>query len=82
MERAFARANVTIACDGDDPDQLFGFVVHELVAMVHWVYVKAPFRRMGIARKMLEPIEGHITLRWPTKHLGRPATWDPFAFEE
>lgn len=83
MDRAFARAEVALICDESDPDELFGFVVYE-PGKLHWVYTKGPFRRLGMARRLLDYAfsDGPITARWRTENIGRPATWDPFAFED
>ena len=43
---------VWVACNPDDPDQIFGYLVGE-PRVLHYIYVKAPFRRNGIARKLV-----------------------------
>ena len=82
MDRAFARADVSLLCDAAAPDGLFGFIVYE-PGKLHWIYVKGPFRRLGKARELLDFAFGdaQITTRWRTERLGRPAVWDPFAFD-
>jgi len=53
MDRSGSRT--IIACNAGDPNQLHGFVTFDLDTgtdppVVHYLYVKAPFRRWGIAR--------------------------------
>jgi len=48
---------VIMACNVDDPDQIFGYVVLEAVGeakLLHYVYVKYPNRKLGIAKTMLQ----------------------------
>lgn len=46
-------ARVRIAVDGEDEDFFFGFIVAE-PPVLHYVYVKSPFRRQGLAIRMIE----------------------------
>ena len=50
-----------LACDGEDPNFLFGHIVAEVephdTPIVHYTFVKAPYRRNGIARKLFEAID-------------------------
>lgn len=46
---------VDVACDVDDPSQIFGWVAYDGTAptlCLHWVYVKQLYRRNGIARML------------------------------
>lgn len=57
---------VVIACDPQDPEFIYGYAVIrpiDDVKIIHYVYVKKPFRRFGVAKKMLESQE--INLRDP-----------------
>lgn len=45
-------AKAIVACDPEDPAIIYGYAIVEHEA-VHVVYVRAPFRRRGIARAML-----------------------------
>lgn len=48
------------ACNPEDPNQLYGFVVYRQlddVTIISCVYVKHTFRKMGVARRLVE----HIT---------------------
>ena len=44
---------VAVAVDDKDPDLIFGFLAYE-PKIVHFCYVKEPFRKMGIARQLFE----------------------------
>lgn len=53
------RAWTTVAVNVDDPDHIYGFVTFELApARLHWVYVKSPYRRIGLGRSLLESAFG------------------------
>lgn len=71
IERLLGRSIVTVACNPEDEAQIFGYLVHEKrgpVVVLHYVYVKAPFRRLGLARALLAHVgaEGcHYTHRTP-----------------
>lgn len=41
-----------VACHVDDPDQIFGYRIGSK-PIIHYVYVKWPFRRLGIAKQLL-----------------------------
>lgn len=43
---------VAIACEENDEDLIFGFLAYE-PKIVHFVYIKEPFRKMGIAKKLI-----------------------------
>lgn len=45
---------VIVACNPKDMDQMLGYVVAEPERRVlHWIYVKHPFRRLGIGRNLV-----------------------------
>ena len=47
-----AVSRVTVACDPSDPSVIWGFCVAR-ERTLHWVYVKFPFRRFGLARQLV-----------------------------
>lgn len=52
---------VTLACNPEDVDQIYGYIVHRLIGdirVVSWTFVKGPFRAMGIGRKLFCEIGG------------------------
>lgn len=48
-------AAVLVACDSEDEDTLIGFAAHTK-GTLHYVYIKADFRKMGIARALCERV--------------------------
>lgn len=49
---------VLVACDKEDANHIYGYCVAETLAegwdIVHWVYVKGPFRRFGIGKTLIK----------------------------
>jgi GNAT superfamily N-acetyltransferase len=72
--RIIRASDVTIACNPEDEDQIYGYAVHRLIGdirVVSWLFVKAPFRAMGIGRRLFDEIGGadavtHLS-NWVTK---------------
>ena len=58
IEGILQRPNIVveIACDEHDPSTIFGYIVHEVSKepLVHWLYVKLPFRNFGIGQSLLQ----------------------------
>jgi len=52
-EVILGRSTATVACSCDDDDQIFGYIVYELPDTLHYIYVKVPFRRLGIGRLLV-----------------------------
>lgn len=52
-----SNAQVVVACLPDDPGVLLGFACGEPVdGLLHYVYVKAAFRRMGVATRLVDAL--------------------------
>lgn len=54
---------VIVACDQADPSTIFGYVVGQQIGaalIIHWVYVKHPFRNFGIGRHLESAIRGTV----------------------
>ena len=54
------RSNVLICCDPEDFNHIYGYVVYEDIAgvsVVHFIYLKQPFRKIGLAKRMLEHLQ-------------------------
>lgn len=53
---------IFVACSQEDEDQIYGYVVGETLSdkwlIIHWVYVKGPFRRFGIAKDLMKRVLG------------------------
>ncbi len=50
-----------VACDRAYPDQIVGYIIGELnnnQTILHWIYVKSGFRKMGIAKKLIQALRG------------------------
>lgn len=57
LDELLPKAIILIACDEEDPDTILGYIVAELVdtaLVIHFMYVKKPFRLFGIARRLVE----------------------------
>lgn len=65
LEYMVASGQVIIACSTEDDDQIFGFCIAGLFAnqiLLHYLYVKLPFRKLGIATSLatlVSPELGH-----------------------
>lgn len=54
------RSRAIVACNAQDPEQIYGYILAQSrpgdaqgdVLVVHWVYVKQPFRNLGIAKQL------------------------------
>src|SRR5690349_19040010 len=56
IERLLKSSHVAVACNPSDPAQIYGYAVGETkgdVAALHYVYVKPPFRSLGVARQLV-----------------------------
>ena len=59
VQELVANSDILIACFKNDPDLIYGYVIYtklEDILIIHWINVKLPFRRMGLATKMLEQL--------------------------
>jgi len=57
IEKILKYYSVIIACNKDDPNQIYGFLCAgytDSVFTIHYAYVKHPFRKMGIAKELLK----------------------------
>lgn len=60
IEKILKHYEVIVACNTEDPSQIYGFICAgytDNILTIHYIYVKHPFRRMGIAKAMLESYE-------------------------
>jgi len=77
-------ARVVVALPDPDTRRVMGYYVAE-PGVLHWLYVKDSFRRMGIGRRLLEhATAGHdgpwtytFRTRLSQRFLGDRFTWDP-----
>jgi hypothetical protein len=60
LEGLLAKASTLLACNPEDPEQIFGCIVIDSASMlvgkpeVHWWYTKDLFQKMGIGRALYE----------------------------
>jgi GNAT superfamily N-acetyltransferase len=60
ITRLLGRSKILVAANPEDPSQICGWIVYEPKApipVLHYVYVKHPFRRNGIARELIAQME-------------------------
>jgi ribosomal protein S18 acetylase RimI-like enzyme len=60
IERILQYYDVVIACNEQDPSQIYGFICAgntDSIFTLHYVYIKHTFRRMGIANALLNSFE-------------------------
>ena len=59
MERCVERFDTRVACHFDDPSEIMAWVCYTFqggVLVVHWMYVKNLFRKMGMAKSIIDRI--------------------------
>lgn len=68
IERLIGRgAQISVAHPKGEPDVILGYGCAELFdgqPVVHFIYVKKPFRRMGVATKLLEGLTPTLFTHW------------------
>ena len=61
IERLLEESGVAIACNPEDTDQIFGYCCYQPstinVAIYHYIYVKHPYRKLGIATSLKEHVK-------------------------
>lgn len=71
------KADARVICSADDPSYICGFVVGTVypdaeTAVVHFAYMRSPFRRMGLVTKALEDMGFKNTYEIVATH------WHPY----
>ena len=59
VKNIIARSLVSILCDVEDPEHVYGYVVYELlgdVFILHYIYIKYNFRNLGLCRTALKAV--------------------------
>lgn len=56
------KTQVLVACQYNDADLIFGYLVGEPPRILHWVYVKKPFRNSGIMARLIKAAGYSTTL--------------------
>jgi ribosomal protein S18 acetylase RimI-like enzyme len=64
ITQIFFAAKTIIACSAEDKSQIYGYIVFQKVSetqIVHFLYVKQVFRRLGIGKSLVEKAFGEQT---------------------
>ena len=59
LNHMMATGKVTVVCSVEDADQIMGYLISGTAhgkSVIHYVYVKHLFRRMGVAKRLLNAI--------------------------
>lgn len=73
-------STVLMAVNADCPDQIFGFICYDETA-IHYVYVKYIYRKMGLAKLLLEQaLHTTVVTHLPPK-LSPTFTYNPYLLE-
>lgn len=90
IETLLERSHVVVACSSEDPSQIMGYIVYEAPrpdsSVIHWAYVKHPFRNFGVAKALEGAATANRTNVRYTHRVKvcerllrtRPYTYDPF----
>jgi GNAT superfamily N-acetyltransferase len=70
IKKCLERSTILVAINEEDPDQFIGYLVHE-DKCVHFVYVKAFFRKQGISSALLN----ELGARWLEFSHISPVIW-------
>ncbi len=57
IQSLLTRSQVLIACDPNDPDQIYGYCVCSLGdGVLHWIFTKKDFRRFKVAQRLRDKL--------------------------
>ena len=65
--RLMEDAKILVCCNPEDEEQIFGWTCYEEPLIIHFIYVKYPYRKFGMAKSLYNTI-GSPTI---TSHLPR-----------
>lgn len=88
MMGMISNCNITIACNKDDEDQIYGYVIssqHGKTPIIHFVYIKQPFRKVGLATLLTGSITAkpfYYTVRPKFKFRSPRGVFYPFYFDK
>lgn len=88
VKRSLANCEVLVACSPAEPSDLYAYAVFEHTGpecVLHWLYTKQVFRRMGLAKHLLEMAKGnaerfahsHTTEAWRHFESSLPSIHNP-----
>lgn len=75
--RALTSGTVTVACDTDDPETIYGWACHD-GDVLHYVYVRSAWRRKGLGRTLAETPKWASCWTEAFTRLGVPARFNPY----
>lgn len=82
IKETLKTAKVFILTTAEENDQIIGYIVFEGDAL-HFCYVKAPFRKLGVAKKLCKEMVGvkqyshHTTY---SKYIAKDFIYNPYKF--
>jgi GNAT superfamily N-acetyltransferase len=53
IDQILSHSEVKIACPLDDPHTITGYLIYEPPKLLHFIYVKEAFQRLGIAKALI-----------------------------
>lgn len=86
IERLLKDGKAIVACATDDPEQIMGYGIGG-ASVIHWIYVKHPFRGFGIGKALEGALVGQAPEQVFYTHRvkatdrlvrNRPYTFNPF----
>lgn len=54
IHQILEQSSTLVAVNCEDPDHIFGYIVYQQPAVIHYLYVKQPFRKLKIASSLIE----------------------------
>lgn len=54
IEHILQRSDVLIACNGEDLNHIYGYIVFQKPNVMHYIYVSHIWRRMGVAEALIK----------------------------
>ena len=66
IENILKKANILICCNPEDESQIYGYIAFEYMKeydsfVIHYCYVKYTFRKLGLARNILNAVFPELT---------------------
>lgn len=77
LEHMARSGSILVACSQDDEDQIFGYCIVGNIgnySLLHYVYIKFPFRRVGLAKALLAVAIPDLGA-YPTVVTHQPKSW-------
>jgi GNAT superfamily N-acetyltransferase len=60
LNRLIPKSLITVICNPDDPDQIYGwgcYTITDNQLIVHWIYIKYTFRKLGLGTFLLNTLK-------------------------